>query len=89
MDSFEQLAKSDQTPSVPVVIRTRSISPKCALAPTAGLRLYDVHDRVMFDSKAVINDPPGLLHWLRGEGYYEVAAQTQSGPPAAREFDLP
>jgi len=34
----------------------------------------------MFDPKAVINDPPGLLHWLRGEGYYEVVAQTQKQP---------
>ena len=34
----------------------------------------------MFDPKAVINDPPGLLHWLRGEGYYEVAAQTPKQP---------
>jgi choline dehydrogenase-like flavoprotein/sugar lactone lactonase YvrE len=28
----------------------------------------------MFDPKSVINDPPGLLEWLRGEGYYDVAA---------------
>ena len=30
----------------------------------------------MFDPKAVIADPAGLLQWLRGEGYYEVAART-------------
>lgn len=30
----------------------------------------------MFDPKAVMNDPPGLLQWLRGEGYYDVAATT-------------
>lgn len=30
----------------------------------------------MFDPKAVMNDPPGLLQWLRGEGYYDVAART-------------
>lgn len=30
----------------------------------------------MFDPKAVMNDPPALLQWLRGEGYYEVAATT-------------
>jgi sugar lactone lactonase YvrE len=30
----------------------------------------------MFDPKAVMNDPPGLLQWLRGEGYYEIAART-------------
>jgi hypothetical protein len=29
----------------------------------------------MFDPKAVMNDPSGLLQWLRGEGYYEVAAR--------------
>jgi sugar lactone lactonase YvrE len=30
----------------------------------------------MFDPKAVMNDPPALLQWLRGEGYYDVAART-------------
>ena len=30
----------------------------------------------MFDPKKVMDDPPGLLQWLRGEGYYEVAATT-------------
>jgi hypothetical protein len=30
----------------------------------------------MFDPKAVMNDPPGLLQWLRGEGYYDIAART-------------
>lgn len=34
----------------------------------------------MFDPKAVINDPPALLQWLRGEGYYEVVAQTPKQP---------
>lgn len=29
----------------------------------------------MFDPKAVMNDPPGLLQWLRGEGYYDVVAR--------------
>ena len=29
----------------------------------------------MFDPKTVMNDPSGLLRWLRGEGYSEVAAQ--------------
>lgn len=29
----------------------------------------------MFDPKKVMDDPPGLLHWLRGEGYYDVAAR--------------
>jgi hypothetical protein len=24
-----------------------------------------------FDLKAVMNDPPGLLHWLTGNGYRE------------------
>src|SRR5262245_5883807 len=30
----------------------------------------------MFDPKAVMNDPPGLLQWLTGSGYYTVAATT-------------
>lgn len=30
----------------------------------------------MFDPKAVMEDPPGLLQWLTGRGYYEVAATT-------------
>ena len=30
----------------------------------------------MFDPKAVMDDPPGLLQWLTGSGYYEVAFQT-------------
>ena len=30
----------------------------------------------MFDPKAVMDDPPGLLQWLTGNGYYEVAATT-------------
>ncbi len=30
----------------------------------------------MFDPKAVMNDPPGLLRWLTGNGYYEVVATT-------------
>ncbi len=30
----------------------------------------------MFDPKAVMNDPPGLLQWLTGNGYYEVVATT-------------
>jgi sugar lactone lactonase YvrE len=34
----------------------------------------------MFDPKAVMNDPPGLLQWLRGEGYYDVAARTPTQP---------
>ena len=34
----------------------------------------------MFDPKAVMNDPPALLHWLRGEGYYEVAGLTNQQP---------
>jgi Major royal jelly protein len=34
----------------------------------------------MFDPKAVMNDPPGLLHWLRGEGYYDVVAQVPKQP---------
>ncbi len=29
----------------------------------------------MFDPKKVMDDPPGLLQWLRGEGYYDVAAR--------------
>jgi hypothetical protein len=32
----------------------------------------------MFDPKAVIADPPGLLQWLRGEGNYTAAASTRS-----------
>jgi hypothetical protein len=34
----------------------------------------------MFDPKAVIADPPGLLSWLRGEGYYDIAARTPKQP---------
>lgn len=34
----------------------------------------------MFDPKAVMNDPPGLLHWLRGESYYDVVAQLPKQP---------
>ena len=30
----------------------------------------------MFDPKAVMDDPAGLIQWLTGEGYYEVAATT-------------
>ncbi|MDX6613960.1 MAG: hypothetical protein QOD75_3146 [Blastocatellia bacterium] len=30
----------------------------------------------MFDPKAVMDDPPGLLRWLTGVGYYTIAAQT-------------
>ena len=30
----------------------------------------------MFDPKAVMDDPPALLQWLTGNGYYEVAATT-------------
>lgn len=30
----------------------------------------------MFDPKAVMDDPPNLLQWLTGKGYYEVAATT-------------
>src|SRR5215216_6887718 len=30
----------------------------------------------MFDPKAVMDDPPGLLQWLTGNGYYQVAATT-------------
>jgi sugar lactone lactonase YvrE len=30
----------------------------------------------MFDPKAVMNDPAGLLEWLRGEGYYDIAVRT-------------
>jgi sugar lactone lactonase YvrE len=30
----------------------------------------------MFDPKAVMDNPPALLQWLRGEGYYDVAART-------------
>lgn len=30
----------------------------------------------MFDPKAIMDDPPGLLQWLTGSGYYEVAATT-------------
>jgi sugar lactone lactonase YvrE len=29
----------------------------------------------MFDPKAVMDDPPGLLQWLRGEGYYDIAVR--------------
>ncbi len=29
----------------------------------------------MFDPKAVMDDPPGLLQWLTGEGYYDVAVR--------------
>jgi sugar lactone lactonase YvrE len=34
----------------------------------------------MFDPKAVMSDPPGLLQWLRGEGYYDVVATTPKQP---------
>jgi sugar lactone lactonase YvrE len=34
----------------------------------------------MFDPKAVMDNPTGLLQWLRGEGYYDIAAQTQKQP---------
>lgn len=34
----------------------------------------------MFDPKAVMSDPQGLLQWLRGEGYYDVVAHTQKQP---------
>jgi sugar lactone lactonase YvrE len=34
----------------------------------------------MFDPKAVMDNPKGLLQWLRGEGYYEVIAQTLKQP---------
>jgi len=30
----------------------------------------------MFDPKAVMDNPQGILQWLRGEGYYEVLAVT-------------
>lgn len=30
----------------------------------------------MFDPKAVMEDPPGLLQWLTGNGYYDIAATT-------------
>jgi sugar lactone lactonase YvrE len=30
----------------------------------------------MFDPKAVMNDPPGLLQWLTGSGYYDIAVRT-------------
>ncbi len=30
----------------------------------------------MFDPKAVMDNPQGLLQWLRGEGYYDIAART-------------
>jgi sugar lactone lactonase YvrE len=30
----------------------------------------------MFDPKAVMNDPPGLISWLTGKGYYSIAATT-------------
>ncbi|MBD0325955.1 MAG: DUF4904 domain-containing protein [Pyrinomonadaceae bacterium] len=30
----------------------------------------------MFDPKAVMDNPTGLLQWLRGEGYYDIAART-------------
>jgi sugar lactone lactonase YvrE len=29
----------------------------------------------MFDPKAVMDNPQGLLQWLRGEGYYDIAAR--------------
>jgi sugar lactone lactonase YvrE len=29
----------------------------------------------MFDPKAVMDDPPGLLQWLTGNGYYDVAVR--------------
>ncbi len=34
----------------------------------------------MFDPKAVMDNPPALLQWLRGEGYYEIAAQVPKQP---------
>jgi len=34
----------------------------------------------MFDPKAVMENPPGLLQWLRGEDYYEIAATTPKQP---------
>jgi len=34
----------------------------------------------MFDPKMVMENPTGLLQWLRGEGYYEVAATTPQMP---------
>jgi sugar lactone lactonase YvrE len=34
----------------------------------------------MFDPKAVMQDPNGLLEWLRGEGYYEIAAEVPRQP---------
>lgn len=34
----------------------------------------------MFDPKAVMADPPGLLQWLRGEGYYPIVAKTGKQP---------
>lgn len=34
----------------------------------------------MFDPKAVVSDPAGLLQWLKGEGYYDVAVRTQKQP---------
>ena len=30
----------------------------------------------MFDPKAVMDNPPALVQWLRGEGYYDVIAHT-------------
>ena len=30
----------------------------------------------MFDPKAVMDNPTGLLQWLRGEGYYDVVARS-------------
>lgn len=34
----------------------------------------------MFDPKAVMQDPAGLLQWLTGKGYYEIAGTTQQQP---------
>ena len=42
----------------------------------------------MFDPKAVMNDPPGLLHWLRGEGDYEVADQTLTREKSMRHATI-
>ena len=45
----------------------------------------------MFDPKAVIQNPDGLLEWLRGEGYYDVITQgraTHGGHSFANRPDL-
>ncbi len=34
----------------------------------------------MFDPKAIMKDPDGLLQWLTGIGYYEVVARTPKQP---------